>query len=446
MKNNIYPISTPSMSKLCHSLGDGTPLKSEQVQALADINGQYTHVTIGGKHKVVMRKPCQTNGMTHSFEDLGQFQNYFLHCERIERQTLGRAWLRWPSKNYKPDGVGFYPLPDKCPGTVFNMFMGFGVAPKEGDISPYLYHLKEVICAGDEASYSYLLGWMAHLVQKPDEKPSVAVVMKAVEGTGKGTMVDPLAKILGPHFTHVNGHGQIAGRFNSSIANKLLVFADEVDLTDARVADKLKGLISEPTINLERKGIDPEPMPNYSRFIFASNREQVIKAGLRERRYLVLEPDPKYAQDIGYFSNLRAWINDGGAEVLLNHLLSLDITTFSPHKAPATTALLEEKLASLRPSELYLLTELSQERPFNGAARLYVTELVDSFRIWAGNNISQEVSLNSAQTQVGRLMARVGVQVLGRSDRGGGKYYEIDPSKLRVGLAEAMGQKEGDLF
>ncbi|OEF53826.1 primase-helicase family protein [Enterovibrio norvegicus] len=446
ISNNIYPISTPSTPQLCHSLGDGTPLKAEQVQVLAEINERYTHVTIGCKHKVVMKKPCQTHGMAHSFEDLGQFRNYFLHCERIEGQTLGAAWLKWPSKNYKPDGVGFYPLLDRCPDTVFNMFMGYGVVPSEGDISPYLYHLKEVICAGDESSYTYLLSWMAHLVQKPDEKPNVAIVMKSVEGTGKGTMVEPLAKILGPHFIPVNGHGQIVGRFNSTIANKLLVFADEVELTDTRVADKLKGLITEPTINLERKGIDPEPMPNYSRFMFASNRDQVIRAGLRERRYLVLEPDTKHAQDIGYFSKLRAWIHEGGAEALLHHLLSLDITDFSPHKAPATSALLAEKLTSLKPSESYLFAELSREKPFNGAARLTVTELVEDYRTWADENLNYEVRLNSGQTQVGRLMARIGVQVLGRSDRGGGKYYEIDPAKMRTGFAEAMGQQVEDIF
>lgn len=38
------------------------------------------------------------------------------------------------------------------------------------------------MCAGHEPSYRYLIGWMAHLLQKPDIKPSVAVVLKSVEG------------------------------------------------------------------------------------------------------------------------------------------------------------------------------------------------------------------------------------------------------------------------
>lgn len=442
----ICPTSEPIKPALSSFLGDGTPLKSEQVEALKRLNEDYTHVTIGGKHKVVMKKPCQTNGVTHSFEDLGQFRNYFLHRERIEGHSLGAAWLKWPSKHYKPDGVGFYPVPQKCPNTVFNLFMGFGVTAKDGDVSPYLYHLERVICAGDQVSYAYLLGWLAHLVQKPDEKPSVAIVMKSVEGTGKGTMVEPLARILGPHFTHINGHGQIAGRFNSAIANKLLIFADEVDLTDYKVADKLKGLISEPTISLERKGIEPEPLPNYGRFIFASNRDQVIKAGLRERRYLVLEPDSLYAQDMAYFQRLRAWIANGGAEALFHYLSQLDISTFSPYKAPTTRALLDEKLASLKPSEMYLFTELSSEKPFNGANRLYVRDLVDSFRRWSEEQTGEVIKPSSAQTQMGRLMVRAGAQVQGRSDRGSGKFYDLCDVDIKAGFAQIMGQSVKDVF
>ena len=97
-------------------------------------------------------------------------------------------------------------------------------------------------------------------------------------------MFRPLKAILGAHAVQVNGYRQIAGRFNATVANKLLVFGDEVELTSQVVADRLKGMISEQTINLERKGIDPEPMPNYTRFIFASNSEHMIQAGSRERR------------------------------------------------------------------------------------------------------------------------------------------------------------------
>ncbi|EMD0829364.1 hypothetical protein VP018_001156 [Morganella morganii] len=45
---------------------------------------------------------------------------------------------------------------------------------------------------------------------------------------------------------------------------------------------------------------------------FASNRDRVIDAGLRERQYLVLEPDAIYAQNKGYFDQLHHWVSDNG--------------------------------------------------------------------------------------------------------------------------------------
>ncbi|MGX8942074.1 DUF5906 domain-containing protein [Symbiopectobacterium sp. Eva_TO] len=317
---------TPAMMIAEHrALADGEALADEDIKILEAINETYTHVTIGGKHRVVSLKPCQVNGVTHVFEDISQFRNYFLHCERIARKPAGVAWLNWPGKNYKPGGVGFYPSPSKCPESVYNLFTGLSVEPTPGDCSPYLEHLRRVICAGDETTYAYLIRWMAHLIQRPDEKPSVAIVMKSIPGTGKGTMVRPLQDILGQYAVHINGAGQIAGKFNATMANKLLIFADEVTVGRNYEGDRLKGIISENSINLERKGIDPEPMPNFARLIFASNSIQALKAGIRERRYLVLEPDPAHAQEKGYFDNLHNWLNNNGAGRLLNFLQHYDL-------------------------------------------------------------------------------------------------------------------------
>ncbi len=172
----------------------GEALSPEEVAMLKEINRDFTHVTIGGKHKVVSLKPSQAGGVTHVFEDLAQFQHYFHHKPRVARKLAGTAWQSWAGKNYKPGGVGFYPVPDKCPGDVFNMFEGLALEPVEGDCSPYLDHLLHVICAGNVEAFHYLIQWMAHIIQKPDEKPAVAIVMKSVPGTGKGTTVKPCCK------------------------------------------------------------------------------------------------------------------------------------------------------------------------------------------------------------------------------------------------------------
>jgi len=311
-----------------------------------------------------------------------------------------------------------------------NFFRGFQVEPEPGDCSPYLDHLRYVMCAGDESTYRYLLGWLGHLFQYPDIKPNVAVVLKSVEGTGKGTMAEPLLRIVGPHGIKTNGAYAIAGRFNGTVANRLLIFADEVDLTEKHVADRLKSIISETTVNMERKGLEMEPLPNYCRLIFASNHSRVISAGIRERRYLVLEPSDKYAQDPHYFKNLWAWIEGNGAAKLLHYLLNVDLSDFDPYRCPQTAALIAEKLSNLRGINQFFYNQITQPEPFGGRARINASELIDDFMKWSVEE-GEKVTKAAAANLTGRMMAKLGVEVHGRSDRAGGKFYDL-PGKVEL--------------
>lgn len=427
-------------------LGDGTRITTEDVGLLENINKEYTHVYAFGDHHVVGMRPNPVTGETHCFQTLSSFRNNFLDQGRIAGRRLGEAWLNWPGHAKQLGGVGFYPNPENCPKAVYNLYTGLSVEAVAGDVTPYLEHLEKVICAGDSETYQYFIGWLAHLFQRPEEKPSVAIVMKSIEGTGKGTMVRPLLEILGMYAIQVNGSGQIAGRFNSTIANKLFVFVDEADLTDGRTAERLKAIISEETVNLERKGKDPEIMPNYARFIFASNRDRVINAGLRERRYLVLEPDIIYAQNKGYFDRLHQWINDNGAQKLLAWLLSYDLTNFDPRRAPVTTALVEEKLASMPPVYQFIYGELWSLQPFKMQKRANATELVEMLINWSESN-GETIKPPAARSAIGRVMKAMGIQVMGRSDRGDGRYYDLpEIGEMKRAFAAILGEKTDKLF
>jgi len=435
--------------KYSKRLPGGIALTPADVAILKRLNAEYAHTVIGGKNVVVGQRTCQVQGSVYSFELLDQFTKRFLHRPFMgdgdKKKQQGQAWLEWPDKNYKPGGVGFYPDPRKCPPDTFNLFRGFQVQPVEGDCTIYLDHLKYIICAGDELVYRYLICWIAHMIQKPDEKPSVAVVLKSVEGTGKGTMAETLLIMLGPHGNKTNGAFAVSGRFNATLVARLFIFIDEADLTDRHTADKLKGLISETSVNLERKGIDIEPLPNYCRFIFASNHTRVLNAGIRERRYLVLEPSDEKAQDTAYFSRLWAWINDGGAAKFLDYLLKVDISDFNPYKCPQTKALIAEKLANLSSVNRFFYDEIIKPEPFGGRARVYASGLVDEFMEWSIKDDSK-ISTPAARSLVGVMMGKLNIPVQGRSDRDGGKFYDLpERAELMQAFAALLDIPENEL-
>ena len=444
MLNEVLEVADYQIKDIQEKTIQGKNLTDKEFHLLKAMNREFAQVVMGGKHQIVSTSYDGRNVESHQFESLAEFKNRFLHTQTIAGLNQGDAWLRWSGKRFFLGGLAFCPDSKKCHADQYNLFRGYAIEPKPGDVEPFLQHVKEVICAGDTSVYEYVMQFFAHMLQKPDEKPSVAIVMKSIEGTGKGAFVQPFAKMLGEYAVQTNGAYLVTGRFNAVVANKMLIFADEVDLTDAKCADKLKALISEPTVMIEKKGLDAVAVGSYSRFIFASNMDTVLKAGSRERRYLVLEPSPEYAQDDNYFMRYFAWLNDNGAAHLMHYLLTLDISDFNPRKAPATQALLDEKLASLELPLAFLYEELCKERPFNALNRPEPKDIQALYSIYLEAN-GQRMTAAAMRSSIGKALKSIGVVSNGRPDRG--MYYNLtDLNKVKSGFAKRIGHTPEQLF
>ena len=425
---------------------DGRVLTIAELKILTKMNQHYSHVVIGGKHRMMSYKPCPVDGVRMSLESIHDFYNNFAHRPKIANKNQGKAWFEWVGKKFDYNGIGYYPNIADLPKNVFNTFRGYGCRSIAGDVSIILKHINEVLCAGEEKAATYFIQWLAHIFQKPAEKPTVAVLMKSAEGVGKGRLNDLLKIMLGSNAEQVNGIYQLTGRFNAIIARRLLIIGDEVDMTTKAAFDRAKGIISESSISLELKGVDPESIPNLARFIFTGNHDQLISAGTRERRFLVLEPSDHVLDDHHYFEELSKHINGDGASAFLHFLLNLDLTGFNPYKAPTTKGLIDEKLINLKPALAYFHSELSKQRPFNGAARLYASNLISNYYNWASDN-QHEVSEPSARSQMGKAMQTLKIDPLGRSDRGKGKYYELPELKdFKLRFAKHLGHKFDEIF
>jgi hypothetical protein len=420
-------------------------LSDKELKVLMAMNKQFAQVMMGGKHQIISTGFDGRNIESHQFESLAEFRNRFLHVPSIAGMNQGEAWLKWPSKRYYSEGIAFNPALDKCSKNQYNLFRGYAKQPMEGDVTPFINHVNQVICAGDMTSAKYVLQFFAHMLQKPDEKPSVAIVMKSIEGTGKGALIQPFLAMCGEYATQTNGAYLVTGRFNSVVANKLLIFGDEVDLTDSKSADKLKALISEPTVMIERKGLDATPVGSYTRFVFASNMDTVLKAGSRERRYLVLEPSPEFAQDADYFKRYFDWLNNNnGVEHLMHYLLNLDITDFDPRKAPSTQALLDEKLANLSMPLAFMYEELCKDKPFNGMVRPEPKDIQSMFGLFLESDGERQTTAQM-RSSLGKMLTTLAIKNVGRAGRG--LYYDFsDLETIKQSFATRLGQAVSELF
>jgi hypothetical protein len=111
----------------------------------------------------------------------------------------------------------------------------------------------------------------------------------------------------------------------------------------------LKAIITEPTLQIERKGIDTVTAPNRMHIFLSSNSAWMVPAGPDARRFFVLDVGDGNKQDPKFFAALEEQMaRGGGREALLHILLNLDLTGFRVQDVPQTDALADQKQRSRR--------------------------------------------------------------------------------------------------
>lgn len=153
-------------------------------------------------------------------------------------------------------------------------------------------HLLLAVCGGDERVFDWVVGWLAHAVQKVHETPTTAIVLSGPQGSGKNVLVKLLFELFAPHTLMCTQSAQLVGNFNSYLMDKLFVFANEAFFAgNKKEANVLKSLVTDETMIVEPKGVDAFQVKKHFRLIIASNEERVVDLELDDRRYCVLRAD-----------------------------------------------------------------------------------------------------------------------------------------------------------
>lgn len=274
--------------------------------------------------------------------------------------TKAQVWLKSPHRRtYK--NIVFNPrIPGHYDGN-YNIWKGFAVKPVQGDCSLFLDHVKMIICCGKETLYAYVRKWLAHLIQKP-WIIATALVLRGKQGTGKGTFVETIGKLLGSHYAPLASLDQILGRFNSHLKNAILIFADEAIWGgNKKEVGALKALITEPKLFIEGKGKDGYWIDNFKHLIVSSNEDWAVHLDPDDRRFFVLDISAERKEDIEYFGKIRDQLDSGGYEALMYDLLHEDLTGFDPKIMPENFAGFDMKLQSAPNIDQFIYTSLKEE-------------------------------------------------------------------------------------
>jgi hypothetical protein len=177
------------------------------------------------------------------------------------------------------------------PPNFFNLWRGWPVAPDEnvGSTAHFKDYLLNTVAGGDPHLADWLWNYIAHMIQRPWEKPGVAIVLRGEHGVGKSKLGEILRMLPHPFHTFQTSRiDELTGQFTAHVAGKLVLQFDEaVWGGDRRILGPLKDCITREEDKLEAKGADPIFVPSYCRAVFTTNADVAVRIEPGERRYTV---------------------------------------------------------------------------------------------------------------------------------------------------------------
>jgi hypothetical protein len=329
------------------------------IEAAVELMNQEFAMVLAGRAMVIRERTGAKGYLEHSFLPPGDLRAWKANERYLtaagKTEGIGALWLEHPLRRSYDDLVF---QPEGAPPSSYNLWRGPNVQPSDTDpwkaCPTFMDHVRTNLAREDEANCMWIWGWTAHLFQRPAERIGTALVLRGKQGTGKTKFGEVIGSLIPAHYLLVDSQRYIIGQFNSHMATCCLLQADEGFWAgDRQAAGVLKSLITSEHHMIERKGVDPVPVRNLVRLLVTSNESWVVPAGLEERRFAIFDVGQAAMQNTNYFAEIDREMAAGGREALLGWLLKFDLASVDVRKIPATGALLEQKIESLHPHELW---------------------------------------------------------------------------------------------
>lgn len=229
-----------------------------------------------------------------------------------------------------------------------NLWHGMTAVPKQGTWITLRQYIEHVLCSSEKDSFQYFIHYLAHMLQKPEEKPGVMIVMLGGQGIGKGTLEIILRKMFAATTLMVSDVDSVVGRFNSCLERAYIVFMDEALFKgDRKSSDRLKNFVTAKHIQIEAKHQPERSIESFHRFFAASNSQHFANTEYDDRRFFFLKVSEQFKGNHTYWKALYTAINSGEVEAMVHDLLAIDLTDFIPGNKPASKELLSQKIHSL---------------------------------------------------------------------------------------------------
>ena len=225
----------------------------------------------------------------------------------------------------------------------FNLFVGYSTSilnPKNipidnKQIAPFLDVLLH-LCENNEKYLDFLIHYLAHTIQKPQDKLPISMVFTGMQGTGKDTLLYALGKIMGEQFVLSSSDINVfLGEHATGLVKKIAVAFNESEAHKSfNYEGIIKTLVTDTKMTVNEKYKAPYQTNMIARMFIFSNKQNPIKfdSVSKDRRFIAWKTSEKYA-DAAYSQWWTGLYKHMKTEkfifTLYNYLNNIDITNYN---------------------------------------------------------------------------------------------------------------------
>ena len=156
---------------------------------------------------------------------------------------------------------------------------------------PVIFKIISHVLANDIEAVEYFMNWLAFIAQERD-RTMTAWIFQGTQGTGKGLLMNKILKpLFGDNQTVIKRAGELSEKWTDFVTGKLIIFIDEVQTSafkdEAGIIANLKNFITEPTVQIRVMNKNAYSVPNFSNWLFASNKPDPVSVDKEDRRFNV---------------------------------------------------------------------------------------------------------------------------------------------------------------
>jgi len=351
----------------------------------------------------------------------------------IGKQSFFTMWNKDPTKQIFRT-VGVYAHDVECPEGVLNLWTGYSaekLPESDADVSLMVNHIQALF--GTDADF--ILDWFANMLQFPSTQ-TLLIVLQGEEGCGKSVILEFLAHIMGKHMSIEiqDVKENLFGRFNAHLSGKVLLNINETDRREMMpFIEKLKTMITSPTITIEEKGQKKKVEDNHFHLCMTINPENVLPIKEGSRRFFYSRASSLYIGNTEYFNELFEFIKSRkNQRAFYQFLMSRPVKREITIKDIPASEIMEQLYELNRdPAEDFAMEFTGDERSALDNYTMYRQYLKQ-------NGLQFEISKKCFEMKFNKYMTKYGI----KSERkmvGGVKstvYSKVDEPTLLASLPE----------